>query len=411
MKRHYTQPLSGRLFFVGILLFLTSCQAQTAKTSIVILDSGQVYTLSTAERLPARLLAEANISLSPADRVLYLGSVILLDQPLPEAKSYTLQVRRAVALTLVKPNGQQTIQTSAFTVGQALTEAGISLYAADRLDPPAETPIIGPLTVTYTPSREYTVNVDGKSVVIRSAAATVGQALAQAGIPLEGLDASLPSESAPLPEDGNPLIRILRVVETVTLSQKSIPFTSRFEASADLELDQQNLLQGGEPGLAMRRVRIRYEDGQEVGRQAESESVVRPARDRMVGFGTKVVIRSTSVDGVNIQYWRALRVYTTSYSPCRSGGERCYPGTSSGKPVQKGVVAVVARWWAYMVGQPIYVPGYGYATIEDIGGGFPDRYWIDLGWSDSDYQPMTGWTTVYFLTPVPDRILYTLPYR
>lgn len=397
-------------YSVGILLFIASCQPQNVQTPIVILDGGQVYTLSSTERLPARLLAEANISLSPADRVLYLGSVVSLDQPLPEAKAYILQIRRAVALRLVTPDGEQTLQTPAFTVGQALTEAGISLYyAADLLDPPAETPIIGPLTVTYTPSREYTVSVDGKSLVIRSAAATVGQALAQAGIPLEGLDASLPSEFAPLPEDG--LIRILRVSEMVTLSQKSLPFTSRFEASADLELDQQSLLQGGEAGLAMSRVRIRYEDGQEVGRQAESESVVRPARDRVVGFGTKIVIRSTSVDGVTIQYWRAVRVYTTSYSPCRSGGERCYPGTSSGKLVQKGVVAVVARWWAYMVGQPIYVPGYGYATIEDIGGGFPDRYWIDLGWSDSDYQPMTGWTTVYFLTPVPDKILYTLPYR
>ncbi|MBA4379813.1 MAG: hypothetical protein C0393_03870 [Anaerolinea sp.] len=398
-----------RLLIISVLLFIVSCQAQTAKNPIIILDGGQVYTLASIERLPAELLTQAEITIAPADGVLFQGQAIPLDQPLPEAKSYTLQVRRAVALRLVKPDGQQTIQTSAFTVGQALTEAGISLYAADLLDPPAEAPITGPLTVTYTPSRQVTVSVDGKSLVIRSAAGTVGQALVQVGIPLEGLDASLPSESAPLPEDGQ--IRILRVVETVTLSQKSIPFTSRFEASADLELDQQSLLQGGEPGLAMSRVRIRYEDGQEVGRQAESESVVRPARDRVVGFGTKVVIRSTSVDGVAIQYWRAVRVYTTSYSPCRSGGERCYPGTSSGKPVEKGVVAVVARWWAYMVGQPIYVPGYGYATIEDIGGGFPDRYWIDLGWSDSDYQPMTGWTTVYFLTPVPDKILYTLPYR
>ena len=398
-----------RLLIISLLLFIVSCQAQNVQTPIIILDGGQVYTLSTPERLPARLLAEAKISLSPADRVLYLGALVSLDQPLPEAKSYTLQVRRAVALKLVKPGGQQTIQTSAFTVGQALTEAGIPLYAADRLDPPAETPIIGPLTVTYTPAREYTVRVDGKSIVIRSAAGTVGQALAQAGIPLEGLDASFPSESAPLPEDGQ--IRILRVVETVTLSQKSIPFTSRFEASADLELDQQSLLQGGEAGLAMSRVRIRYEDGQEVGRQAESESVVRPARDRVVGYGTKVVIRSTSVDGVAIQYWRVVRVYTTSYSPCRSGGDRCYPGTSSGKPVEKGVVAVVLRWYYYMKGQPVYIPGYGPAAIEDVGGGFPDRYWIDLGWSDSDYQPMTGWTTVYFLTPVPDNILYTLPYR
>ncbi len=398
-----------RLILTVTLLLLTACQPKVSKTAVQIIADGQVHTLSTAERRPDKLLAEAGLTLGANDRLLYIGSSILLDQPLPEAKTYILQIRRAVPLTL-KNNGQtQVIQSSALTVGQALAEAGIQLYAADLLDPPAGTPITGSLSVTHTPSREYTVSMDGRSLVIRSAAGTVGQALAQAGIPLQGLDISLPSEYAPLPEDGQ--IRIERVVETVTLTQKSLPFNSRFEASADLELDQQSILQGGEAGLAMSRVRIRYADGQEVARQAESESVVRPARDRVTGFGTKIVIRSASVDGLALQFWRAVRVYTTSYSPCRSGGNRCYYGTSSGKLVQKGVAAVVARWWAYMVGQPIYVPGYGYATIEDIGGGFPDRYWIDLGWSDSDYQPMTGWTTVYFLTPVPDKILYSLPYR
>jgi uncharacterized protein YabE (DUF348 family) len=398
-----------RLILVAIFFFTASCQPTTSLPAIQIVDGDQVYTLATAERLPSKLLAEANIALSTADRLLYLGTAIPLDQPLPEAQSYTLQVRRAVTLILVKPDGQQTIQTAAFTVGQALAEAGISLYTADLLDPPAETPIIGPLTVTYTPSREYAVSVDGKTLVIRSAAATVGQALAGAGIPLEGLDTSLPSEDAPLPLDRQ--IRIVRVVETVTLSQKSLPFGSRFEASADLEIDQQGIVQTGEAGLAVSRVRIRYEDGQEVTRQEESESIIRPARDQIAGYGTQVVVHTASVNGVTIQYWRAVRVYTTSYSPCRSAADRCYYGTASGKLVQKGVVAVVSRWYSYMVGQPIYIPGYGYATIEDIGGGFPDRYWVDLGWSDDDYQPMEGWNTVYFLVPVPANIMYILPYR
>jgi len=397
------------LILTVTLLWLTACQPKASQTAIQIVDDEQIYTLATAERLPSKLLAEANITLSPADRLLYLGAPIPLDQPLPEAQSYTLQVRRAVTLTLAKPDGQQTIQTSAFTVGQALAEVGISLYAADLLDPPAETPITSPLTVTYSPSREITVSVEGRTLAIRSAAATVGQALAEAGIPLEGLDTSLPSENAPLPKDGR--IRIVRVVETVSLSQKSIPFNSSFEASADLELDQQGIVQAGETGLAMARVRIRYEDGQEVARQEESESIIRPPRDQITGYGTKVVIHTATVDGITIQYWRAVHVYTTSYSPCRSAADRCYYGTASGKLVQKGVVAVVSRWYAYMVGQPIYIPGYGYATIEDIGGGFSDRYWVDLGWSDEDYQPMEGWNTVYFLVPVPANILYILPYR
>jgi uncharacterized protein YabE (DUF348 family) len=398
-----------QLLVVVIVFLATSCQPQPAKIAITILDGSQVYTLASAERIPSRLLAGAEIALAPADRVLYLGAAIPLDQPLPEAQAYTLQIRRAVALTLVTPAGQQAIQTSAFTIGQALSEAGISLYAADRLDPPAETPITGALAVTYTPSRAYTVRVDGQALAIRSAAATVGQALAEAGIPLIGLDYAVPPAESPLPADGQ--VRLVRVVETVSLGQKSIPFDARFEASSELELDTQGIVQAGEPGLAVTRVRVRSEDGQETARQVESESVVRPPQDQVAGYGTKVVVRSAVVDGNTIQYWRAVRVYTTSYSPCRSAADRCYPGTASGKPVQKGVVAVVSRWYPSMVGLPVYIPGYGYATIEDIGGGFSDRYWVDLGWSDEDFQLMEGWNTIYFLAPVPANILYILPYR
>jgi uncharacterized protein YabE (DUF348 family) len=334
------------------------------------------------------------------------GLPAALDGPIRAAGHLTVQLRRAVSVQLVTPEGTQTIQTSAATVGDALRQAGFSLFAVDAIAPPPSTPISGPMTVTYTPSREFTVAVDGRTLLIRSAAETVGAGLAQAGLALTGLDASDPPEEAPLPADGR--IRVIRIAESVILAQKSLPFSSEFIASADVELDHQQVLQPGQPGLAVSRIRIRYQDGQEVSRQTESESVVRPAQNRVVGYGTKVVVHTAVVDGVEIHYWRAIQVFATSYSPCRSAADRCYPGTASGKPVQKGVAAVVQRWYAYMQGQPIYVPGYGHATIEDVGGGIPGKLWIDLGYSDSDWQEWGDWVTVYFLTPVPAGILNPL---
>ncbi len=388
-----------RLLPFILLLVLTACGTEKS-ASVTILDSGKLSSLTSAERQPAKLLTEVGLTLGKNDRLLYLGTSVPLDTPLPEAASYFLEVHRAVALTLIKPDGTQTFETSAPTVGQALAEAGLPLYAADRLDPPADTPITSPLTVTYTPSRPLTVSLDGGTLAIRSAAGTVGQALAEAGMPLEGLDTSLPPESAPLPADGN--IRIQHVVETVVLTQKSIPFKITSQLSADLELDQQALLQPGLPGLAVSRTRIRTQDGVEISRQTEGETVVRPAQDRVVGYGSKIVIRTTVVDGQTITYWRALRLYATSYSPCRSAGVpgKCYYGTSSGMPVKRGVVAMVYYWYLLFGGQPLYIPGYGYATVGDVGYNPANHYWIDLGWTDEEYQPMEGWMTVYFLTPV-----------
>ena len=387
---------------VYISLLLAACQ--TAKIPVTILADGRTQTLSATTRLPADLLKQVGVTLGAQDRLLYLGASVPLDTALPEANSYTLVVRRAVALTIVTPDGTQTLQSSAPSVGQALADAGFVLYATDRLDPPAETPLDGPLTVTYQPARELTVTVDGSTVRVRSAAGTVGQALAEAGIPLIGLDYAVPSESAPLPADGK--IQVVRVIESVALTQKSIPFNTRTELSADLELDQKALIQGGEPGLSIARQRTRSEDGVQVAQQAESESIVRPARDAVTGIGTKIVIRTAVVDGVTIEYWRKLSLAVTSYSPCRSGTTKCMSGTSLGTPVRKGEVAMVYSWWLLLAHEGIYVPGYGAATIEDVGGGWPagNHAWIDLGYPDSDYVGWSSWVTVYFLTPVPANI-------
>ena len=43
-----------------------------------------------------------------------------------------------------------------------------------------------------------------------------------------------------------------------------------------------------------------------------------------------------------------------------------------------------------------------------FGGGLPDRHWIDLGYSDDDWEGWGGWMTIYFLTPVPATVMWIL---
>ncbi|RPJ22461.1 MAG: DUF348 domain-containing protein, partial [Chloroflexi bacterium] len=318
----------------------------------------------------------------------------------------TLQVRRAASLILSTPDGEQKLQSSAFTVGEALHEASIWLRAGDKIQPELSAPITNGMKVTIASPRELTVSVDGKAVQIQSSAQTVGEALAEAGIPLIGLDYSLPAEKDPLPSDGQ--IRVMRVSESVILAQKPIPFENEFQASADVPLDQTQILQPGENGLTVQRIRIHYENGEEISRLTEDETMVRPPQTRILAYGTKIEVKTTVVDGVNIEYWRAVQMYATSYSPCRSGGDRCYSGTSSGASVRKGVVGLRYSWYLSMQGQRLYIPGYGFASVEDVCGGCVGRPWIDLGFSDNDFEPWHSWVTVYFLTPVPANVVYDL---
>ena len=383
-------PLNKRILILALLSILAACQPATAPRVRLILD-GQIREVAAGDLVPAHILANAGIVFSPADRVLMNGVSVPMDQPIQQQGLVTLQLRRAAPVTLIAPNGQATVNTAAFTVGEAFLEAGVDLFVSDRVEPPVETLVASGLIVTVTPGREITFTAGGKSVRVRSSAGTVGQAAAEAGIPLLGLDTAVPSENDALPLDGQ--IRIVRVTESTSTAYKSIPYETQLIVTTELEPPLQDILDPGEIGLSLNRTRVRYEDGAEVGRVVESESVIRLPRAR--------VVRSS--------YWRAIQMYATSYSPCRSGSDTCYSGTSSGLPVARGVVAMKYDWYLALGGTRVYVPGYGTAVIADVGGGFPDgRAWIDLGFSDSDYEEWSGWVTVYFLAPAPLEIPWFL---
>jgi len=385
-------------------LFLFACQPATPPT-VTIIDGDQVITLQTEERIVSALLVQAGITLNPSDTVFANGSPAAIDQ-IVENDPITLQLRRAVTVTIITPEGQRQVQSSAFTVGEVLQGAGIRLRAGDNVEPPTNTSITNKLIINYLPSRALTINADGKVVETQSSARTVGEALAEAGIPLLGLDYSLPSEDEALPSDGQ--VKVVRVSESILLAQKPIPFESELVASADVPLDQTQILSPGENGLSVQRVRVRYEDGVEVSRVTEEETLVRPPKTRTLAYGTKVEILTTVVDGVTIEYWRAVQMYATSYSPCRLGTSTCGSTTASGKQLEKGVVALRTDLYRSLRGQPLYIPGYGFATVEDACGGCVGRPWIDLGYSDGNYQAWYWWVTVYFLTPVPQNIVFVL---
>ncbi len=405
------KSLRWLVFALTFLLF--ACQANSPST-IAIIDGKQNYSIESAERVPLDLLTQAGVVPQPFDRVLLNGMLLPLDQPLPETSFIQLQLRRAMPLTINSPQGQQVIQSSALNVGQALTEAGYRFYASDLLEPPANTPISGPMTITIAPARDMSIFVGDNVVRVRSSAGTVGELLAEAGVPLIGLDTSSPSENEAPPPDGQ--IRVVRIYESVNVSLGPIPFTTQVIESADIPLGQQETIQPGVNGLAMIRTRIRYEDGREVGREKENENVIREPQTRIVASGSQVVLAPVPANGIPYDYWLAVDMYATVYSPCQSGTGGCSYGTASGARAGKGIVAVDYSIYSYLAGMQVYIPGYGLATIGDTGGGpiiesslgVPRTRWIDLGFNEGEIVNMTGWVTVYFLAPAPAEIPYFL---
>jgi uncharacterized protein YabE (DUF348 family) len=374
---------------------------------VSILADGKTQSILSNGDIAGNLLVQGGVHLYPGDEITLDGQPAQPDQTLEEGEAHLLQVVRAVSLELETPEGSQTIRTTAPTLGKALWQAGIILGPGDRLEPSPETTLVGPLTASYFPARPVTIQIGERSIQGRTAAVTVGEALASLALPLQELDYSIPDQESQIPANGK--IRVVQVREDVSLTQDPLPFETEYQPAANVALDTQQILQTGVYGIQAQRVRVRYEDGEEITRTVDTAWLAQEPKNRIVGYGTKVVKKTLKTPGGQITYWRALPMYATSYSPCRLGVSTCNDVTASGLKLQKGVAGVAKSWYGFTVGQKVYVPGYGVATIADFGNGIPGRNLIDLGYSESDFVAWHQNVTVYFLWPPPANIQYILP--
>jgi uncharacterized protein YabE (DUF348 family) len=364
---------------------------------VFIQINDEIQTLITAERDPQVILSVAGLSIPAKQSWRVNGSPALWLPPAP--RPVVLEIRQPFTFSVQEGAQFLTYQSTARTFGEALWEKSIRLTAADRLDPPPGTTLTDGMIAQLQRARLVSIIAGEKTISIPTAARTVGEALSAAGMALQGLDYSLPAAIEPVPEHGQ--IRLVRVTEEVQIEQTPIEFETQYQPAADVEIDNQVILQAGEYGLLASIVRVRYEDGQEVSRQAEDAFISKEPQPRIIGYGTKIVMKTENTPDGPIQYWRVLTMWATSYHPATTSNT-----TASGLPLQKGVAAVDTRYIPFYT--RMYVPGYGEVIAADIGGGVIGRM-IDLGYSDEDYVSWHQYVTVYFLWPPPENIVWIIP--
>lgn len=294
------------------------------------------------------------------------------------------------------------MQTTARTVGDALADAGITLYLADEVTPSLDAPLSASMRITIARGTPITVLVDGTQIETQVGASTVGEALAGAGIVLSGLDYVLPPEDALL--EANMVLQVVRVTEEIITLEEPIPYETRYEADETLVLDERAVIQAGQTGVREIQVRVRYGDGEEIGREVIGATVSRAPVARVIGYGTRIVLRTIETPEGTREYWRHFRAYATSYYPAELGGRTT---TAIGDTLRTGIIAADPRIIPYRTN--VYVPNYGIGYMADTGGPRSSPYWVDLGYSDEDWISWSRYVDVYLLTPVPANINYLLP--
>ena len=404
-----------------------SIEVLTAHHVTVQVD-GQVLETRTLESAPLTILDSLGVRLGNADEVIVDGRSLIPGQPLantgrllastqlvpgsgpsrdPKDPPELIEVRRAVLITVVDEGTPFTLETIQPTIGQALYQAGIVLYLGDSVQPPLYTRVSAGMTVEIHRSVPVSIAVDGHTVRTRTFRGSVGEVLADTGVALVGQDYCLPTPEASITPDMT--ISVVRVREEILTEQQSIPYDSVWQGDGTLELDLTRVNQYGEPGVRQSRTRVRYENGQEVGRSKEDEWVLKEPVTEINAYGTQIVVRTLETPDGTIEYWRRITVLATSYSASTAGTPRSSPWygrTRVGWPMRKGIVAVDPK--VISLGTKLYVPGYGTGLAADTGGGVRGK-WLDLGYDDDNLQGWWWWVDAYLLTPVPANINYELP--
>jgi uncharacterized protein YabE (DUF348 family)/3D (Asp-Asp-Asp) domain-containing protein len=394
---------------------------------------GQTRQVRTHATTVGQLLAEARVKLGPADQILLGERLVELETllwggetPTSRTVSYrgggrteaqggsmdsppVVTLRRATAVTLDDNGTTRTLHTTLDTVGQLLAEHGVTLFLGDEVQPALQDRVSPGMPVTIQRSVPVQIAVDGRTIRTRTRAESVAGLLGQENIALIGRDRVEPALSEPVHPELT--VQVVRVREDVVVEFEPIPFETEWVPDPEVEIDKIRLVRDGQLGLTKRRFRIVYEDDREIERTLEDVWTEQSPITKTMAYGTKIVIRTMDTPDGPIEYWRKMRVYLTSYMPKSCGKPPDHPRygyTRLGLKLRRGIVATDPT--VIPLRTKLYVPGYGLSMAGDTGSGVKGKF-VDLGFTDDDYESWHWWGEVYLLTPVPpaDKIRWILP--
>ncbi len=141
---------------------------------------------------PYAILAGLGLTVSAEDEV-WVDGARMGETPAPVGTPNSIVVRRAVTFAVDDGGSQTQLRSAAPTVGAALARAGYTLYLGDAITPALDTPLTPLAVIHLERSRPVTVLADGRTLQARTHRATVGDVLGDMGLALVGQDYSLPA--------------------------------------------------------------------------------------------------------------------------------------------------------------------------------------------------------------------------
>jgi uncharacterized protein YabE (DUF348 family) len=247
-----------------------------------------------------------------------------------------IALRRGRQLQLVVDGVERTVWVTAASVDEALAQIGVRNDAFVSASRSREIPLSG-LELQVRLPKTVAVAVDGKVKVVTSTAATVGEGLRQAGIPLQPADRVAPARETVLRD--RLTVRVTRVVARQVVESAAVPYATVRRPDSRMFTGDTKVLTPGRLGVVVRTYAVNLVDGRVVSKVLVSEVRKSAPVTRVLAVGTKArpagrrsSSTGTSADGLN---WAAL-------ARCESGGN---PRAVSSSGAYRGLYQFSMSTW------------------------------------------------------------------
>ncbi len=343
--------------------------------NVDIYDGSEITRVSTFRTEPEAIVKQADIMLGSDDALNLDGFSVGEDS--------IITIYRAANVRYVDLEGNVQEMVFAGRVDGLLSQLGVTLNEDVLVNLPLNTVLSDGMTVRLQNAYHITVTADGITQEIAFGEGTVGDALDAAAIVLDADDEVIPTADTALCDAMS--ISVLRVEYTERTQTETVNYSKKTVKSDELFVGTTKVTQQGANGSKQVTYRDRIVNGEYESSTVVSETVIKPAVDKITTVGTKEkprTVASLKNGGAAISELNApssLKIENgapTSYKRVVTGKAAAYTAspsakTASGRTVKPGYIAVNPNQFPY--GTEMWIVStdgivYGYCIAADTGG-------------------------------------------
>ncbi|MGD6819071.1 ubiquitin-like domain-containing protein [Metabacillus sp. 84] len=378
MKKLFSDKMSKNKLILSVtsLLVMGTGTAfgtyEGTKDAITVSVNGNEETIRTHADTVGDLFADLDIDVRDHDELSHSENTKL-------DSNMKIVYEAAQPVTLEDNGKEQTVWTTADTVGELLKEEGIKTSRHDEISPSPETKITNQLSLSINRAFQLTMNVGGKEKKVWTTSTTVADFLKEQKITLNSLDKVEPGLDDTL--QAKDAVTVKRIEKVTDVVEEPLDFAVVKKNDGNLERGKQEVVEEGKKGSKKNHFEVVKENGKVVSRKLVKEETVKKSADRIVAIGTKEkeapkavpavskpasaapkAIASRNDDSASKELYVTSTAYTASCSGC-SG--RTATGVNLKANPNAKVIAVDPG--VIPLGTKVHVEGYGYAVAADTG--------------------------------------------